>query len=463
MALDPTSDTTHQLPGTVIRHSVPKRSSPTHFEVSVNFRSADCRVAMETFNPEDQSCGPCASARHALDRAERKKSRASSAPAKSKASLSACGPEKLRATVIEARLKCKTLQAKLELLQSKINEEGVDVSESLENDLLKIMGGQNMETTCTPHMKFFWQEQIKLLQAKKMGRRYHPQIIRFALSLHGKSASAYRELRDSGALILPSERVLRDYKNYFQPKAGINKENIDDLHGKTSNYSDAQRYVAIVMDEMKIQSNLVFDKYSGDLIGFIDLGDPMTNFANLQEEDTLASHALAFLVRGMCTDLKHVVAYFFTGNVTSFQLMPIFWKVVSTLELSVKLMVCAAVNDGASPNRKFFRLHTKLAVDLKCDVVYKTPNLFAMSRFIYFFADSPHLIKTARNCLFNSGSGSCSRYMWNDGKHLLWRHITSLYYSDQEFALHTLPKLTLDHIVLTSYSKMKVIIMVKAY
>jgi hypothetical protein len=45
------------------------------------------------------------------------------------------------ATVIEARLKCKTLEAKLELLQSKINEEGVDVSESLENDLLKIMGG----------------------------------------------------------------------------------------------------------------------------------------------------------------------------------------------------------------------------------------------------------------------------------------------------------------------------------
>ena len=369
------------------------------------------------------------------------------------------GPEKLRATVIETRLKNKKLEAKLELLQSKIDKEGVDVSESLEKDLLKIMGGQNMEAT--PHMKFFWQEQMKLLQAKKMSRRYHPQIIRFALSLHEKSASAYRELRDSGALILPSERVLRDYKNYFKPKAGINQENIDDLRGKTSTYSDLQRYVALIMDEMKIQSNLVFDKYSGDLIGFIDLGDPMTNFANLQEEDTLASHALAFLVRGMCTDLKHVVAYFFTGNVTSFQLMPMFWKVVSTLKLSLKLMVCAAVNDGASPNRKFFRLHAKLAVDLKCDVVYKTPNLFAMSRFIYFFADLPHLIKTARNCLYNSGSGSCSRYMWNDGQYLLWRHIASLYYSDQEFALHTLPKLTLDHIVLTSYSKMKVMIVSK--
>ena len=67
---------------------------------------------------------------------------------------------------------------------------------------------------------------------------------------------------------------------------------------------------------MKIQSNLVFDKVSGDLVGFIDLGDPMTNFASLAEEDDdpIATHALAFLVRGLCTDLKHIIAYFFTGN-----------------------------------------------------------------------------------------------------------------------------------------------------
>ena len=78
------------------------------------------------------------------------------------------------------------------------------------------------------------------------------------------------------------------------------------------------------MDEMKIQSNLVFDKVSGDLVGFIDLGDPTTNFANLTDEDPIATHALAFLVRRLCTDLKHIIAYFFTGNVTSFQLMPLF-------------------------------------------------------------------------------------------------------------------------------------------
>ena len=454
VAVDPTCNPDPQSKS-IIRHSVPKAIpvDDPHFEVSVSYRA----VACEMITGSDHSktvCKTCSSALNAIKRASKSKTKASSAPAKPKAPLSACGPEKLRATVISSRLHIKDLEERLEKLQGEIKKDGIGISESFEKDILSIMGGQSLEAT--PHMKFFWQEQIKLLQSTKMGRRYHPQIIRFALSIHSKSPSAYRELRDSGALVLPSERVRRDYKNYFKPKAGINKENVESLREKASSFSPRQRYIAIIMDEMKIQSNLVFDKVSGDLIGFIDLGDPMTNFACLTDEDPVASHALAFLVRGLCTDLKHIIAYFFTGNVTSFQLMPLFWRTVSVLEMSLKLHVCAAVNDGASPNRKFFRLHSKMAKGMECDVVYKTPNIYAPSQFIFFFPDSPHLLKTARNCLYNSGSGSRSGMMWNQGHYLLFRHIADLFYSDQEFALHILPKLSLDHISLTPYSKMKV-------
>jgi hypothetical protein len=138
----------------------------------------------------------------------------------------------------------------LHQLQRRIEQDGIGISETFEKDILTIMGGQNLETT--PHMKFFWQEPMKLLQSSKMGTRYHPQIIRFALSIHSKSPSAYRELQDSGALVLPRERVLRDYKNYFKPKVGINKENVETLREKTSSFSPIQRYVAVVMDEMKM-------------------------------------------------------------------------------------------------------------------------------------------------------------------------------------------------------------------
>ena len=440
----------------VVRHSTPRLLNEDHFQSTITLRNPDCQVIMDSAKPTKELCKPCSVATNCLKKAATRKKKISTAPAKPKAPLSACGSEKLIATVKASRIACKQLENRVEQLETQIKKEGVGISDSLEKDILKIMGEQNLEAT--PHMRFFWQQQMKLLQSKKMGRRYHPQLIRFALSLHGKSPSAYKELRDSRALILPSERVLRDYKNYFKPKAGINLDNIESLREKASTLSGVQRYVVIVMDEMKIQSNLVFDKYSGDLIGFVDLGDDATNYASLGEEDVMATHALAFLVRGMCSDFKHVIAYYFTENVTSYQLMSIFWKVVGVLELSLKLPVCATVNDGASPNRKFFDLHFQLVRNLKSDVIYKVPNLFATTvpRFIYFFADSCHLIKTARNCLYNSGSGSNSRLMWNNGNYLMFRHIADLFYSDQEFALHTLPKLSLDHIVLTSYSKMKV-------
>ena len=307
-AVDPTWDDklVNYSSSTVVRHSTPRLLSEDHFQSTITLRNPECRVIMDNAKPEKELCNPCSLTTKNLKKAASRKKKVSTAPAKPKAPLSACGSEKLIATVKASRLACKQLEDRVEQLEAHIKKDGVGVSDALEKDILKIMGGQNLEAT--PHMKFFWEQQMKLLQSEKMGRRYHPQIIRFALSLHGKSPAAYKELRDSGALILPSERVLRDYKNYFKPKAGINMDNIESLREKASPLSEVQRYVVIVIDEMKIQSNLVFDKYTGDLIGFVDLGDPATNYASLGEKDVMATHALAFLVRGMCSDFKHVIA-----------------------------------------------------------------------------------------------------------------------------------------------------------
>ena len=200
VAIDPNTDTTVPIPQTVIRHSIPHVPSPKQFKATVFYRSKDCHVLLDT----SECCDPCNKVSKQLNK--KKKSKGKTSPAKSKAPLSACGPEKLRATVVATRLQNKMLEERLEEMQQKIVDHGVSVDKSLvEDDILKIMNGQNLEVT--PHMKFFWQEQMKLLQSSSSGRRYHPQIIWFALSVHGKSPSAYRELRDSGALVLPSERV----------------------------------------------------------------------------------------------------------------------------------------------------------------------------------------------------------------------------------------------------------------
>ena len=166
--------------------------------------------------------------------------------------------------------------------------------------------------------------------------------------------------------------------------------------------------------EMKIQEDLVWDKYSGELIGFVDLGDIHTNFATLDDVKELATHVLVFLVKSIVNPLSYSLATFATTGVKSFQIMPIFWKTVLYLEkFDLKVVPCTA--DGASPNRKFFRMHKALECKAGKDVVYRAKNIHAKeNRFIYFFCDVPHLIKTARNCISNSGSGRATRFMWNN-------------------------------------------------
>ena len=89
-------------------------------------------------------------------------------------------------------------------------------------------------------------------------------LIRFCLSLWSKSSSAYEELRNFNVLVLPSSRTLCYYKNFTQSKTGFGKEILNDLTGLTSNFIGNQRYIAILIEEMKIKINLVFDKHSGE-------------------------------------------------------------------------------------------------------------------------------------------------------------------------------------------------------
>ncbi len=78
---------------------------------------------------------------------------------------------------------------------------------------------------------------------------------------------------------------------------------IEALANTVKPYKPFERYVSIIFDEMKVQSGLVWDKHSRELIGYTDLGDPDINYATLNAQDHLTSHALVFMVRGVCS--KH--------------------------------------------------------------------------------------------------------------------------------------------------------------
>ena len=289
-------------------------------------------------------------------------------------------------------------------------------------------------------------------------------IIRYCLSLVAKSSSAYEDIRydsktSAGFLILPSQRRLRDYKNYIHPQRGFNNKIIHELKSKVKGFTDSEKYMVLLLDEMKVQENLVWDKHTGELIGYVDLGDPAINYGTFEKVDTIASHILVFMLRSIKNPFKFSLANFATTTATSSQLFSLFWKAVGICEITCGLKVLAVTCDGASTNGKFFKMHSRMQDDddqSDTDVIYRTKNLFSNDRYIYLIRDQPHVLKTARNNLSNSGDNKNTRLLWNNDCFLLWSHITKLFYDDLQCGLHYLPKLTQDHVKLTPYSVMNV-------
>ncbi|XP_066926583.1 uncharacterized protein [Clytia hemisphaerica] len=363
---------------------------------------------------------------------------------------------RLVSTVKAQREENKALRRETKILQERlkaaISADPMAVNDDLNNDLVDIFKGIPNEKV-PPFMRLFWEEQQKYIRTKHESQiRYHPAIIKFCLSIASKSSSAYEQLRldekeGTGCLVLPSQRTLRDYRNYIKPKQGFNPKVIKDLTDRTKNFSDSERYINILIDEMKIQEDLVWNKHTGELIGFIDLGDENLNESLLQDKTKLATHIMVFMAKSLKNPLSFAFANFATDGATSEQIFSLYWK----------------ADDDAKSS----------------DLVYKVKNMYSVDeRYIFFFADVPHLIKTARNCLWASGSDFSPRFMWNSvtynihevskcvslqlllfsllGSYLLWAHVKSMFYEDMDNGLKLMPKITTDHILLNSYSKMRV-------
>ena len=147
-------------------------------------------------------------------------------------------PERLKLTIQQHRLECKQLKERIDEMQRSITEKSQPVYSELSKDFVKIFSERKEDVP--PFMKLFWEEQQKYLSASNSKSvRYHPQIIKFCLSLAAKSSSTYSDIRydKSSGLVLPSLRTLRDYENYIRPQRGFNNVVVEDLRKKTMLYS----------------------------------------------------------------------------------------------------------------------------------------------------------------------------------------------------------------------------------
>jgi hypothetical protein len=149
------------------------------------------------------------------------------------------------------------------------------------------------------------------------------------------SGKAYETLRQSGAIHLPSQRTLRDYTYYTEAKPGFSVTVDNQLRemAKLDSCPEREKYIILLMDEMHIRDDIVFDKHTGNqymkcvicdiiyyigaICGFVNLGDIQTHLAafehSLDQSEIIppvANSMLVVLVRGLFSKLNFPYAQF---------------------------------------------------------------------------------------------------------------------------------------------------------
>ena len=153
------------------------------------------------------------------------------------------------------------------------------------------------------------------------------------------------------------------------------------------------------------KDDLVFDKHCGSLIGFAnidDINNHLIDFEkslsdeNAETTPSVASTILVIMVRGWVSNLNFCYAQFACDTLSGDLLVDPVWETISRLERQ-GIRVLALTCDGASANRRLWKLHSKGRDTSERGVLHKVPNIYATDQpqSIYFIS---HLIKTTRNC-----------------------------------------------------------------
>ena len=87
---------------------------------------------------------------------------------------------------------------------------------------------------------------------------------------------------------------------------------------------------------MKIKEDLVYQKSTGRLVGFTDLGDVPKQLRDFEArinktadpESILASHMFVTMVRGLFWNFMYPLAHFPTSKTTSEEIFALVWRYV---------------------------------------------------------------------------------------------------------------------------------------
>lgn len=181
---------------------------------------------------------------------------------------------------------------------------------------------------------------------------------------------------------LPSLRTLRRKLEDCKFEPGISKPMFKFLEFKKSSMTETDIQCDLVLDEMAITAKICYDSSTETLIGNVTFPHEKGN----------ATHALVFMLVGIASRWKHVVAYHFTGNrLNSNLLKETIFQIINETE-AIGFRVNFVTSDMGPGNVALWSLlgiSTGRFSTITNYIIHPSDPI----RYLYIIADPPHLIK----------------------------------------------------------------------
>ncbi|KAK3923518.1 Transposable element P transposase [Frankliniella fusca] len=209
------------------------------------------------------------------------------------------------------------------------------------------------------------------------GNRYRIEWIYECLLMRIKSPALYEHTRTQNVLALPCRTTLNSPFCLKFSNKKIYRWSETDVHG------------SIIIDEMKVPSELDFDRHTLKTIGLVDIGE----FTPKEDKTKAGDHILVVMFRPYRGDWYQSLGIFLSkGNVKGPILAKIILEAVGLTE-GTGLKVDSISTDAAYWNRNMWT--TFNINENKSSMEHPQDE----SRQLFFFSDWSHAVKCARNMM----------------------------------------------------------------
>ena len=256
----------------------------------------------------------------------------------------------------------------------------------------------------------FLRSQCHILSATTASRRrYEPAFVRWCLLIYFHSPAAYRAILQTKCLVLPSERLLRQYSAPYRVQPGLQDTRQQYLSSAADRMTSLEKNVSLIVDEMYIKPEISYS--SGKLGGFADN----------RPDAVAATTILTLMVQSLCGSFRDVVAFFPVCHLTGAEEAKYVRDTIVLIEksgLNTQCVVC----DNSKVNQTMLREFGVAVNDGVLTGVASHP--IQHDRKLFFIIDPCHLIKCIRNNWLNRSTFLIA------GENVSFEHIQRLHSKD---------------------------------